>query len=566
MTSNFSKNAYKLLCVLIILGVAAIRIHLASIPFERDEGEYAYAGQMILHGVPPYQEVYNMKFPGVYFMYSLAFKLFGEGVPAARYLTLLLQLIGAGFIFLLARRVINPLAGWLAAAMFMLFNLTLALQGIMCNAEHFVVAFLVPSFFFLYRGMEEESAVDIVIAGILTSTACLMKQHAIVFAISGAVWIIYTQRVVLLKSIGNTGFGFPFCFIPRLWAGRGRKRGRLLATRQSANVPFKYLFAYAIGGIIPVFLMALYLYQAGVWDHFYFLTIQYAREYASAVPLGSGISQLNPANHDTSTWSPLLVWFIVISVIGLLLPGTGSKTRLFLFVLLLASGLAVCPGFLFRRHYFLLMIPVFALLFTNTAFLITRYFGEHLRYVMLSLFIIANAAFFMFYQRDCFFKLPPESVTEKLYPGTPFSISGEVAAFIKQRTLPNDRICMLGAEPQLFFLSQRRSASGYIYIYPMLERQKYADTMTSEFIAETEQHKPAMLVYSSKSVFEDGYNKDSRLYKWFDTYKSQYKLAAIYAPKSASDMRIVAFDTIAPIDTLSELIPQIKVYQRIAKP
>jgi hypothetical protein len=169
----------------------------------------------------------------------------------------------------------------------------------------------------------------------------------------------------------------------------------------------------------------------------------------------------------------------------------------------------------------------------------------------------------MLYQRQSFFLLPTASVTENLYPGTPFSISGEVALYIKRHTAPGDRICMLGAEPQLFYLSQRRSASGYIYIYPLLEHQQYAARMTTEFIEETEAHKPAVLVYSSKSVFEDGYNKDSRLYKWFDVYKSQYKLTAIYAPVSAGNQRMVVFDTLAPMDTLSELVPQIKVYKRI---
>ena len=37
--------------------VVAIRIRLLGIPLERDEGEYAYAGQLILQGVPPYKLV-----------------------------------------------------------------------------------------------------------------------------------------------------------------------------------------------------------------------------------------------------------------------------------------------------------------------------------------------------------------------------------------------------------------------------------------------------------------------------------------------------------------------------
>src|SRR5262249_20001496 len=50
-----------------LLLVALVRLRLADVPLERDEGEYAYAGQLILHGIPPYQQAYNMKFPGTYY-------------------------------------------------------------------------------------------------------------------------------------------------------------------------------------------------------------------------------------------------------------------------------------------------------------------------------------------------------------------------------------------------------------------------------------------------------------------------------------------------------------------
>ena len=34
--------------------VAVARLRLLAFPLERDEGEYAYAGQLILQGIPPY--------------------------------------------------------------------------------------------------------------------------------------------------------------------------------------------------------------------------------------------------------------------------------------------------------------------------------------------------------------------------------------------------------------------------------------------------------------------------------------------------------------------------------
>ena len=48
---------------MIILGlVIAIRLRLLGIPLERDEGEYAYAGQLMLQGIPLYKLAYSMNF------------------------------------------------------------------------------------------------------------------------------------------------------------------------------------------------------------------------------------------------------------------------------------------------------------------------------------------------------------------------------------------------------------------------------------------------------------------------------------------------------------------------
>jgi hypothetical protein len=49
-----------LLVALAVLVVLVVRVRLRELPLERDEGEYAYAGQLILQGVPPYKEAYNM--------------------------------------------------------------------------------------------------------------------------------------------------------------------------------------------------------------------------------------------------------------------------------------------------------------------------------------------------------------------------------------------------------------------------------------------------------------------------------------------------------------------------
>src|SRR5215470_17892597 len=62
----------------IMLAAAAIRLRMLNVALDRDEGECAYAGQIILHGEPPYLHVYNMKLPGTYYAFAASMALFGQ--------------------------------------------------------------------------------------------------------------------------------------------------------------------------------------------------------------------------------------------------------------------------------------------------------------------------------------------------------------------------------------------------------------------------------------------------------------------------------------------------------
>src|ERR1051326_2572435 len=65
-----------LLLIVILFGL--VRWRLAKMPLERDEGEYAYAGQLMLEHIPPYKFAYNMKLPGTYAAYAVLMAIFGE--------------------------------------------------------------------------------------------------------------------------------------------------------------------------------------------------------------------------------------------------------------------------------------------------------------------------------------------------------------------------------------------------------------------------------------------------------------------------------------------------------
>ena len=74
---RFGRAAWIILVVAMAFS-ALVRWRLAEFPLERDEGEYAYAGQLLLEGIPPYCLAYNMKLPGTYLAYAGLMAVFGE--------------------------------------------------------------------------------------------------------------------------------------------------------------------------------------------------------------------------------------------------------------------------------------------------------------------------------------------------------------------------------------------------------------------------------------------------------------------------------------------------------
>src|SRR5437870_9369376 len=106
------------LLVLVILGAAAIRLRLLDAPLDRDEGEYAYFGQLLLQGIPPYAQAYNFKMPGIYAVYALMLAAFGQ-TPAGIHLGLLVvNVVTIALLFLVVRRRFDTRVAVVAAVTF----------------------------------------------------------------------------------------------------------------------------------------------------------------------------------------------------------------------------------------------------------------------------------------------------------------------------------------------------------------------------------------------------------------------------------------------------------------
>src|SRR6266513_5718382 len=102
--SPHSRWSVWLLFGLILAGAFVIRWRLRECPLERDEGEYAYIGRLILEGVPPYGVTGTHKFPGAYLAYAAIMGVFGQTIPGIHLGMLVVNLANTFLVFLLGRR------------------------------------------------------------------------------------------------------------------------------------------------------------------------------------------------------------------------------------------------------------------------------------------------------------------------------------------------------------------------------------------------------------------------------------------------------------------------------
>lgn len=93
-----------------------------------------------------------------------------------------------------------------------------------------------------------------------------------------------------------------------------------------------------------------------------------------------------------------------------------------------------------------------------------------------------------------YFAPSPEARSRLVYLDNPFAESAAVARLVADRTRAGEPVFVFGSEPQILFLSKRRSASRYIYVYPLMLPTGEAQRRQREALAEVEREQPAVIV------------------------------------------------------------------------
>ena len=484
--------------VAVLVLIAMVRLHLLNFPLERDEGEYAYSGQLMLQGIPPYKLAFNMKFPGTYAMYALIMFLFGETPAGIHFGVTIITTLTALMLYWLGKRMLDPTAGMVAATTYAVLAANTALFGLAGHATHFAASFAIAGLCLMWKARQTARWQTTGAAGFMCGMATLMKQHAAI--------------------IGVWAFG---TFV---W-------DNLRKNRAAGIRPLWNPAAFAAGAALPLGLCGLTLWCAGVFNPFWFWTVAYAHQYISIVSISDIGSQFwwsirSMASEDFWLWLPCLAGWGMIWFDERL-----RQTRGWLLGFSMASILTTVPGFYFRTHYFLLTLPALGLLagcavsgachWWRRKTGATRFsqWPTGVYALLLALTIIKTS--------DVWFVLAAQG-GHALYGAELFPEAETVAAFIREHSKPEAQIAVLGSEPEIYFLSHRHSATGYIYTYPLMEPQPFAGSMQREMIREIETNSPEFIVFVNQNFsWVQAPQSDVTIFKWWNDYKTNYAMVGL---------------------------------------
>ncbi len=523
INNGLMQFAWWTLGIIVIGLVLAIRIRLLGIPLERDEGEYAYAGQLILQGIPPYKLAYNMKFPGTYAAYAVIMSVFGQTIWGIHLGLLLVNGATVALVFFLGRRLINDTAGFVAAATYAVLSISPTVLGFAAHATHFVMLPVLGGILLLLDRNTQPRFGRLIISGALFGLAVVMKQPGIFFALFAVIYLITNGIINGLRP----------------------------------KESFVRALIFTSGVILPLAIMCLLLISAGVFKEFWFWTVDYAKQYGTLVRLGDVPSFLLRRASEVigANWP---IW--TLAGVG---AGTGiwnkqlrAKT-LFLLGLLVFSALAVCPGLYFRHHYFVLVLPAVALLAGSGTSALAEAASRRITAFKAVPLIVTTAALALplVQYKKLFFEFSPDEISRMVYAESAFPETLRIADYLREHTTSDDTIAVLGSEPEIYFYSDRHSATGYIYTYPLMEPQKYARQMQEEMISEIERANPKYLVSVTMSdSWLQRPGSDPLIFSWANEYIAKNYVPAGFVNISSGETEYYFDNVPTSVATLKDYI------------
>jgi hypothetical protein len=468
------------ICVLLV----ALRWNSLDAPLVRDEGEYAYAAQLLGHGQLPYEHSFLQKPPMMVYTYALANTLAPNTFWFPRVLAGLFALLAAGLLGLIARLEFGP--GLALPAMWLVTPMLLfpGLWQFTANTETFMLVPLLGAVaVYVVSRHRRGGSRAWFWAGLLGATTLWYKYTALpVLALLFAVWSFedWRGRALRLPSTGPD-LRSP---IPRLWTLDFRHWTLDIGLWTLDFGLWTMFGALVASGVI----LAPFLARDGgqrLWE----CTVVFNRYYTGLAGFGTA-----------ALWQTLQLlladWWILFLLPALLLVRRRRRVG-FWFGMFLAAWVSTAGSS--HGHYYLVVMPFWALLAAVAIDDLASLGAAELKWSHAGLRRAFTAVVLLLL---CLPDLPwvacskQEFAAVKAGGGNPFLESPAVARRVAELTSPNDYVFVAGSEPQILCYAKRLSPSRFVIAYPLMIPTPLAEGYQREAVQDLERHPPAVIVFT----------------------------------------------------------------------
>lgn len=455
--------------LLLFILIIVLKVSVWPVPFVRDAFGYAYIGKAIGSGLIPYQQVWDHKPPGIFFLDGLIYRLFPSYILGIRFIGILFALFSAFFFYKLIREFFDKKSSFIATGLFAVFsNVYILTQGDNL-VESYMIVFLLLLYYFFLQAIKTGKDKFFFMAGLALGVLFIFKQVGLL-PLGAIVFHVLLQKRSALSKLVFIFLGFCFLLIPLV-----------------CYVLLTHSVSEALDGI--------FLYN--------FL---YTRQGYSITSIGQSLFYFYQIVSGS-----YLFWFLAL--IGLLKKKYTQTDILFLLFLIFAFLGTVLGGkFAFSRNYFLLVLPSLGYFVAKAVSEIQQKFLQN----SLQKKIIYGSFLFLLFPS---FLIQLQVVLTGLYfqgifdPGkreTQYALGQvnytfiqdektyyTIAGYLQKHVQKNDYILNWGAEPEVYLLTNTYAPTRYFYNFPLngvFIKDSLQEERRKTFLQEIIKNKPLYII------------------------------------------------------------------------
>lgn len=509
MGLSLSNRQLILFGLVVIVAGAVIGSVSLTYPFGRDQAIYAYAGKLLLEGKMNYLHVFDLKPPGIHFLFAFIQFVSGESMFSARVFDICWQVFTAYIIMLIAFRFTRERYLSLLSAIIYLFLYFRQDYWHTLQADGSLNLLFAVSVLLLLSSHENHSFIKIFFAGVLFAAALLFKYTVISFLPLLFVIMLMDKKVLFSLRVKN-------------------------------------LFLYSAGLLaVGILVVSLYYFTGALsafWDIQFTQTPLYTKIAYETENRGYITGQLIKL-FTYSAYSPL-IFLSLIAFIYIIKKRQLEFPKLLLFSWIFAALFSLIIQWKFYYYHFLVIIPALSIgavyglsvikdLFRNK----NRIYKLALGVFVIGFTVLAVKPYLQSYPVLYSYASGKENL-ESVYIRNGFTNDSvfmigktlKAAEIVRNGTSIDDGVFVWGFDPLIYYLSERKCVSRFIYNFPLLWKGENA-SFRREFLNEIEKRNPGIIVVAANDplYFISGYNEDSKkLLKRFPEFDSFLSSKYVY--------------------------------------